>query len=144
MELDVTNIINAHLEGDAYAGNCSGSVSELGSNAGSITWGNSCDLSEELKVCYTEEQAEEIRDHLREYGAWTDTEIASWDYTELGSFVVQEVMAEVRRLEESEDIDLEDFTIEELQAATENEGGRIYGTPPSGSVKGEWFFYLGC
>ena len=139
MELEVTSIVAAHLNGNPEAWDCSNSVANLGPNAGKITWNNSLKLGARLAnvICDTDEKRGAIQDHFREYGAWEDDEINEWDDDEIAGMIVQEVMAEIRRLEDR-GIDLEDFTNEEFQEATENEGGRFY--------KGDnenWYYYLG-
>jgi len=144
MELDVTNIVGLHLDGKVPARWCSGSAAELGSNAREITWNHALEVSESLNVCKDEEVVQAIREHIHEYGAWETSEINGFSDIELGAFVVQEVAAEVRRLEEGEGLDLTDFTEEEFEAATRNEGGNLFGgcacVPEHQS---QWFFYLG-
>ena len=144
MELNVTQIVTAHLDGNPPAHLCSGSMAELGNDAGRVTWENSGDLADRLPgFLETETELQEVRDHIKEYGAWDGEEIAAFTPRDLRAFIVQEVMAEIRHLESS-DIDLEDFTEEEFQEATENEGGRLYkGDVPESSGFGDWFFYVG-
>lgn len=143
MEIEVTEIVRLHLEHNPRAFFCSGSIMEHGMNAGEITWRNSCEVSERLNVCDTEEKREAIRDHIREYGAWEDEEIDGYTDIELGAFVVQETMSEIRRLEEHEGIDLTCFTEEEFMDATENTGGRLYPGSPEFVNNDRWFFYIG-
>jgi hypothetical protein len=86
---------------------------------------------------------QEVRDHIKEYGAWDEEEIAAFTPRDLRAFIVQEVMAEIRHLESS-GIDLEDFTEEEFREAAENEGGRLFrGDVPESPGFGDWFFYVG-
>lgn len=143
MELNVTQIVRAHLDGNPPAHLCSGSRAELGEAAASVTWGNSCDLADNLPgFLETETELQEVRDHIKSYGAWDAKEIAAFTPRDLRAFIVQEVMAEIRHLESS-GIDLEDFTEEEFQEATENEWGRLYRGDVSGEGCGDWFFYVG-
>lgn len=140
MELKVTAVVTAHLEGDYPAFNCSGSVAEHGSNAGAITWNNSKECAESLGAeapVQTPEQLAAARDYFRDYGAWDSEEIDAWTPQELNALIVQEVMGEIRRLEEHFDIDLEDFDPADFDAACENEGGRLFF---SGN---EWCFSIG-
>jgi len=136
MEIEVTKVVQAHIESDIPAIYCSGSQAELGTTAMQMTWDCSKHAGQLLEL--NSEIESEIRDHLREYGAWDDEEIDEYTTEELAAFVAQEVMAEVRRLEEGEGLDLEDFTEEEFYEATKDEGGRLYGTCDSG-----WYFHLG-
>lgn len=143
MELNVTQIVRAHLDGNPPAHLCSGSRAELGESAGRITWDTSGNLADTLTgFLETEDEFQEVRGHIKEYGAWDAEEIAAFTPRDLRAFIVQEVMAEIRHLENS-DLDLEDFTEEEFQEATENEGGRLYRGDVPGEGCGDWFFYVG-
>lgn len=145
MELNVNQIVRAHLDGNPPAHLCSGSMAELGNDAGRVTWDNSCDLADRLPgFLETEDALQEVRDHIKSYGAWDEEEIAAFTPRDLRAFIVQEVMAEIRHLEEHGEIDLEDFTEEEFREATENEGGRLFrGDVPESPGFGDWFFYVG-
>lgn len=145
MEINVTSIVTAHLDGNPPAHLCSGSRAELGENAGQITWGNSRQLAGNLPgFLETPDELEAVRDHIRTLGAWDDEEIAAFSDSDLRAFIVQEVMADIRHLEDYGQIDLNDFTEEEFRAATENEGGTLYkGDVPGHPGFGQWFFYLG-
>lgn len=144
MELNVTAIVRAFIDGEPDACLCSGSRAELGDNAGELTWRNSCNVGDTLAdFLTTEEEKQEVRDHFRAYGAWDEEEIAAWTDSDLRGLLVQEIASEVRHLE-SAGIDLEDFTEEDFREATENEGGKLF----RGDIAGEdpfkqWFFYLG-
>jgi len=144
MELNVTKIVAAHLDENPPAWLCSGSMAELGNDAGRVTWNNSGDLADRLPgFLETETELQEVRDNIKEYGAWDAEEIAAFTPRDLRAFIVQEVMAEIRHLENS-DIDLEDFTEEEFREAAENEGGRLFrGDVPESPGFGDWFFYVG-
>jgi hypothetical protein len=124
MELNVTQIVAAHLDGNPPAHLCSGSMAELGNDAGRVTWDNSCDLADRLPgFLETEDALQEVRDHIKSYGAWDEEEIAAFTPRDLRAFIVQEVMAEIRHLEEHGQIDLEDFTEEEFREADRKRRG---------------------
>lgn len=144
MELNVTHIVRRFIDGNPSASLCSGSRAELGDNAGEITWRNSVTTGSTIPDFLTaEDEKQAVRDHFREYGAWTDEEIAAWTDEELRGLIVQEVAAEVRHLEDV-GIDLDDFTEDEFSEATENEGGRLCKGDIAGSDSfGQWFFYVG-
>ena len=133
MEINVTKVVNAHIESDIPARYCSGSQAELGDSK--MAW--ECSKHAGALIPFNEEQQSEVRDHIREYGAWDDDEIYDYSPLELQAFIAQETMAEVRRLEEDHDLDLENFSDEEFQQATADEGGRLY---KSGN---DWYFYVG-
>jgi hypothetical protein len=133
MEINVTKVVNAHIQNDIPARYCSGSVMELGPQAAQMTW--DCSKHAGALIPFDEEQQSEVRDHIREYGAWDDDEINEYSPLELQAFIAQEVMQEIRNLED--DLDLENFSDEEFQKATENEGGRLF---KSGI---DWYFYVG-
>ena len=88
-ELDVSAIQDADVE---YM---SASECELGPDAGRITWDNSLRFAEAHPLA-TEENAEDIRSHFYEYGAWDRAEIDAWSDTELSAMVWQEAAADYR------------------------------------------------
>jgi hypothetical protein len=73
-ELDVTHMID---DADDYPV-MSGSIAELGSNASKITWNNSVAYGRNRPLLTTDELRDAARSHFREYGAWTQDEIAAW------------------------------------------------------------------
>lgn len=77
----------------------SGSVAELGDQAGRLTWSN-CLVTADAYPLVTDENREDIRDHFRGHGAWDAEEIAAWDDRELSAMVWQEAAAGWREYEE--------------------------------------------
>ena len=133
MEVDVTELVELHLNGEMPARLCSGSRSELGDNAAGITWDNSCKVAREHSIV-NDDNREEIVNHFLGYGAWERAEVE----TDVENFAVQEVMSAIRQLE-GEEIDLsEPVTEEDFRAATEHEGGMLW--PDN---EGKWYFYSG-
>lgn len=94
MEVDITFL---H---DEDCGLLSGSIAELGENAGKITWGNCMDMAQDHMDLFPEEQYDEVRDHFREYGAWEEEEIDKWTPQELVAMVIQEGASEMRTFED--------------------------------------------
>jgi hypothetical protein len=123
MEIDVTPIVQAHLNGDVHAQDCSGSQAEHGCDAARFTWNTAMQTGKLLD--FDEATQDAVRSHLCEMGAWTDEEIEAYTKDQLQAFIVQETMAEVRRLEEYENLDLAKCEWEEWDRACQNEGGRL-------------------
>ena len=104
MEVDVTELVELHLNGEMPARLCSGSQAELGDNAARITWENSCKVAKEHSIVNSNNR-EEIVDHFLGYGAWERAEVE----TDVESLAVQEVMSAIRQLE-GEGIDPVSYT----------------------------------
>jgi hypothetical protein len=106
----------------------SGSIAELGDNAGNLTWENSQRYAKEHALL-SAEQIEEVRNYFQSYGAWNDEEIASWSIDDVQALVTQEIAAEIR-----EYLTFDSF--EEYQTASEKgqASGRIFQ-----DAKGEWY-----
>jgi hypothetical protein len=129
MELDVTHMMQDSDEMPML----SGSVAELGKDAGKVTWNNSKAYAAEKPLLETDEQREAARNHFGEYGAWSDDEIAAWSEEELQAIVCQEVAAEIR------EFDRFDTTAEYEQASHEGQvSGRLYQ-----GTDGRWYCYFG-
>lgn len=96
---------------DEDCGLLSGSVAELGSNAGAITWRNSVEMGKSHPLV-TSEDADEVRDYFRAYGAWTKKEIDQWTLEDLNGLVTQEAASGFREFEAFD-------SYEEYQAAAE-------------------------
>lgn len=88
---------------------CSGSQSELGESAGSITWRNCLAIAENADCWLNSDRSEAvagIREHASEYGAWDDAEIASWSELDCLAFMVQEIASDLRMCGSDEASDL--------------------------------------
>lgn len=79
----------------------SGSVAELGENAGEITWRNSMEMGKRFPVV-TADQIDELRDYYADFGAWEREEIDAWTFEEMNGMVTQEAAAEKRELDRFE------------------------------------------
>lgn len=93
MEIDITALVT-----DAELPSLSGSVAELGANAGKITWSNSM-AEAASKPLLTEDQLDAARDWAREFGAWDDEHIDGWSAQEVNALVIQYVAGNLREIE---------------------------------------------
>ena len=94
-EFDVSELVESQ-----DCGLLSGSVMELGENAGRITWGNCLELASEIGLV-NQDNAEEIRDYFEGYGAWEREEIDTWSLQELTAICLQEAASNVREFQDS-------------------------------------------
>lgn len=127
LEIDVTRMV----EESDHMPMLSGSIAELGDNAGRITWRNSCAYAERHPIL-TPDQFDEARDYFRDFGAWSDEEIDSWTSEEIQGMATQEVAARIREMEHFDSY--EDYE----QAAQE---GRVSGDLYRGD-DGRFYFLL--
>jgi hypothetical protein len=130
MELDVTYLVDGADDMPIM----SGSIMELGQDASKITWNNSVACGRNHPLLTTDEMRDVARAHFREYGAWSQEEIAAWSEDELQGIMCQDVAAAIREMEVAE-------TYEEYEQLCERGtcSGRLYR-----SDNGHWYFYLGC
>lgn len=116
----------------------------MGSDAGQITWRNALKTGDLSPGFVTDENRDSIRDHFHDYGAWSREEVEEWDDRELAALIVQEVAAEIRRLQEHEGLDLAELTEEvELRRACENEGGRFFPESYPVTKQTNWYYQIG-
>ena len=140
MELDITSLINQF---DEYIDpvDLSGSVIEHGWNAGQYTWNNCFELAKDALSDTDDdlfalanaviEFEDDVRSHFEEYGAWSHSEIESWNDAELVAITFQEIAASYRELQDASD--------------PEQTSGRLYRCDiEDHSEYGNWFFYLGA
>jgi hypothetical protein len=95
MEIEISDFLMF-----ADAGRFSGSVAELGVNAGRITWANSMSSAASKPLLTTPEEIAEARDWARGFGAWDDETIDRWSETEVNALVLQFVAGEIREIEQ--------------------------------------------
>lgn len=127
MDIDVTDLIPT-------ARDYSASQSEIGSDAGRITWGNAVECATAADPLPTDEHKAAARDFLADFGAWERSEIDGWDANELGALVIQMAAGDIREAQSVGGID--DPAEYERQANAGRISGRLnfYG--------GRWFFTL--
>lgn len=129
MEIDVTRFYRLAEASDFQA-----SATELGANAGRITWQNAMREAEESPILATEEEVSALRDYCEGFGAWSRDEIDAWSAQECNAMMAQLVAAEMR------EHDLDGGSSEsDWQAYEESgQGGSLY-RGDDGCV----YFYLG-
>jgi hypothetical protein len=128
MKIDVTHMV----EDADNMFELSGSCMEQGRDAGRITWANAKAYGADKPLLTTGEMRDAARAHFREYGAWSAEEIAAWTEEDLQAIVCQDVAANIREMEGTEDY-------EDYQRRCEQ------GTCSSRLFKGDddhWYFYL--
>jgi hypothetical protein len=94
LELNITRYF-ANGDNDPYY--MSGSVANLGSNAGKLTWNNSLAASDG-ELLTTEESLQAVREWLKSFGAWDDAEIESYTAQELEAFVLQDAASGINEM----------------------------------------------
>lgn len=99
----------------------SASRSELGDDAGKITWRNCLALAERLPLI-NDQNRDDARDHFKDYGAWDQEEIDAWTDTELSAMIWQEAAASMR---EFEDYCESDFAKYETECERGSISGRL-------------------
>jgi hypothetical protein len=133
MEIEVTHMVKDADDMPML----SGSVAELGTDAGPRTWKNSVAYGQKHPLLKTNDERETARQHFRGYGAWARDQIDAWSEDELQGIVCQEVASEIREMDAYE-------TYEDYQRASEkgSVSGRLYMAGQEDSSE-RWFFYLG-
>lgn len=129
MEIDVTHMVEDADEMPVL----SGSICELGQNAGPMTWRNSVAYGKDHPLLVTDADREEARRYFKEFGAWSEEEIAAWSEDELQAIVCQDIAGNIREMESAE-------SIEAYRAGQER--GTYSGSLYRGD-DGRWYFYLG-
>lgn len=129
MELDVTHMVESADDMPML----SGSIMELGQDAGKITWSNSVEFGRNRPLLTTDAMKDAARAHFRDYGAWSEEEIAAWSEDELQGIMCQDVAAAVREMEVAD-------SYEEYERLCEK--GTCSGRLSRGD-DGKWWFYLG-
>ena len=136
MEINVSAIIDDTRNNPTRF---SASIAETGlENIGQITWNNA---KEQKSFALTKDQIEPVKNYIREFGAWDDDEIDSWDAEETTALFVQFVSGDYRNLEnefEQLGYDIDDFDDDQFQEVTENFGGSLYK-----GDNGQWYYYAG-
>jgi hypothetical protein len=102
MEIDITEFVN-NEDSSQY----SASAMEFGPDAARITWRNACEQAMQTPLL-AEEQLDALRDHVRGFGAWEDTEIDAWNATECNALFIQLISGDMREAD-MDDCEIEDF-----------------------------------
>jgi hypothetical protein len=111
----------------------SGSRLEHGQDAVRITWEHSKAYGRDQPLLTDDAMRDAARAHFREYGAWSEEEIAAWSEDDLQAITCQDVAAAIREMESAEDY-------ADYQKGCER--GTYSGRLSRGD-DGRWYFYLG-
>lgn len=135
MEVKVSSIVKETVE---HPTRFSASIAETENQSiGQETWKNSCD-QDVFKLSPEEDVA--WRDHLPEYGAWNEEEIAAMTPEESTGLFIQFVSGDYRELESLADdagYDIDSLTDSQYEDLTQSCGGTLY--PNNGA----WYYYIG-
>ena|ERR1700680_2799688 len=129
MDIDVTHMVE---EADSMV-ELSGSCMEHGPDAGRITWSNSKAYGAEHPLLTSDDRRDAARSHFREYGAWSEEEIAGWSEEDLQGIMCQEVASAVREMEGADD-----YADYQCRCEAGQMSGRLYKDDD-----GRWWFSLG-
>ena len=91
MELNITRFFT-----EATPRDYSASVAEIGANAGADTWRAAMDDSPDYMLLDDDEKREAMREHIKGFGAWDDTEIAAMTDTALNALCLQMIAGDIR------------------------------------------------
>lgn len=128
MELDITHMIN-DSENMCML---SGSVNELGNSAAKLTWSNSIVYSTHHPLLIDRDAINEAKRYFETFGAWSKEELTEMSDTEIQALTIQCVAGDIR--------EMEGYTFEEYQKASEN--GQVSGRITKGD-NGKFYYYLG-
>lgn len=135
MELDCTWLLSEDC------GQFSGSIAELGQDAGRYTWNNSMAEAESAWPEMTPEQLQKAKDYFGEFGAWEDEEIALWTPQEVKALLIQFIAGDIREAESccwDDENDCIDWKAYNLEA----ENGQLSGNLCLGD-DGRVYYYVG-
>jgi hypothetical protein len=125
MELDITHLTD---QDNVDLMDYSASIAEIGDKAGRETWNNALNTEHML---ITKDQMEDVKDYIRDFGAWEDEEIDAWDLKETNALLLQFIAGDLREYLEAKESD-------DFDRWNENCGGRIYEDD-----KGTLYYYVG-
>jgi len=91
MDIDVTDFLAS-----TDCSLLSGSVTELGPNAGRITWANSINATKKFNPLPDADALQEFRDWLKPWGGWSDDEIVAMSDEHLRALCVQWIAGDWR------------------------------------------------
>jgi hypothetical protein len=129
MELNITQFFR-----DAAPMDYSASRAELGNDAGPSTWRAAVDDSPDYMLLDTDDKRDAFRAHVREFGAWSQEDIAAWSDVELNALLLQMIAGDMR------ESDLDNDPSDDDWRAYENSvnAGRIYR-----GDDGDVYYYIG-
>ena len=121
MEIKITSFFE---KADAFE--FSASVAERGENAGAETWNNAKMQGAFAPLLKTPEEIEALRRYVKDFGAWTEEEIAAWDEIECNALFIQLVSGDMREGELDNEPNNDDWRAYEQRAEEGNCSGNIY------------------
>ena len=114
MEIDVTDFLAS-----TDCSMLSGSVAELGTSAGRITWANSIDASKGFNPLPDDDALQLFREWLKPWGGWSDEEIADMSDEHLRALCAQWIASDWRECFDC-DPDGADWSEYEIRASEGN------------------------
>ena len=114
MDIDVTDFLAS-----TDCGLLSGSVTELGPNAGRITWANSINATKKFNPLPDADALQEFRDWLKPWGGWSEEEIADMSDEHLRALCAQWIASDWRECFDC-DPDGADWSEYEIRASEGN------------------------
>jgi len=120
MKIDVTDFLAS-----TDCSMLSGSVAELGDNAGRITWQNSIDAVKGFNPLPDGDALQEFREWLKPWGGWDDAEIAAMSDEHLRALCAQWIAGDWRECFDC-DPDAVDWKDYEIRASEGNCPGSFY------------------
>ena len=92
MEIDISQFFNSEDPSEFSA-----SIAETGmKDIGKRTWRAACAKGAETPLLTTPEQIDALRDYMKDFGAWTEEEIAAWTAEECNALFIQLVSGDMR------------------------------------------------
>ena len=120
MEIDITAFVE-----NADPFDYSHSIAEGGENAGADTWNAAMTEATSSPLLTTPDQLEALREYVKDFGAWSDEEIAAWSDAECNALFIQLISGDLREAH------LDGELTEDAWADYERRAGNIF------RVKGE-------
>ncbi len=136
MEIDITEFVRS-----AETHSLSGSVAELGKDAGKITWANACEEATSTQFIDAGARAA-FEAWAGDFGAWSKDEIAAWSLEECNALLIQYIAGDLNTLESLCYSDSDEFGIDWEEAERLSQHGTIGGNIFKG-VDGRVYFYMG-
>ena len=136
MKIDITNFVRT-----AETHDLSGSVAELGKDAGKITWNNAVREAATTQLISQDDRAEFER-WVREFGAWDREEIAAWSLDECNALLIQYISGDLNELESLCYSDTDEFGIDWDEAEKLSQAG-VIGSNIFKGVDDHVYFYMG-
>ena len=126
MEINITKLV---FDGETW--DLAGSVATHGSNAARMTYQNALAAAEDSPILDTEEKLDALRDHMRGYGAWENSEIDEWTAQKCNAIFLQHVTLTMREMgleDDPENFDWDEYEADEGAAHDIFKGsdGEIY------------------